>query len=103
MTKYYLETNNSLIEKPLNKDNLWYVQLDGTIRTIYTKYNSAYPKIVIVQENSRWTTINIFRSEILTTSEAAIWLKNWILIYDELQSQAEANSTDEIQYKFELL
>ena len=54
-TKYFVKEYNTekgefeLIEIPLNIDNWFYVQLDGTVRTSFFKYGFPYPKYAIIE------------------------------------------------------
>ena len=58
MTKYYHRTTKPLneepepwVEIPLNRDNWWYVQLDGSIRTAFFQHGLPDPEMVIVEDS----------------------------------------------------
>lgn len=114
-TKYYKHIYNSklgnfeLIEIPLNKENWWYVQLDASIRFAFMKYIRLIPAIVIIEDNTHYTTIKIIRNNFNNLEEVNTWLQNRIFILDELNNQAKFNSTDKedtenwINYKFEII
>ena len=115
-TKYYLNKFNhkklkfELVEIPLNKENWFYVQLDGSIRYAFLKYNCPLPKYVIIEDLSHEMTINIFRETIKNDKELLHWKEKWLYIYDELDHQAKCNSIDNeddeenfIRYEFKFL
>ena len=98
MTQYFKKdssTNYTLENVPLNNENLWFVQLDGGIRTAFMKYDVPLPKFVIVEFYNCFTDINIVRDDVSNISEADKWLHNKVFVFDELQKQAEANSNEE--------
>ena len=115
-TKYYRNIYNSekrnfeLEEIPLNKENWFYVQLDGSIRYAFLKYHCSLPKYVIIEDLSHEITINIFRETIKNDKELLHWKEKWLYIYDELDHQAKCNSIDNeddevnyIRYVFKFL
>lgn len=115
-TKYFKNVFNhdkkkfELVEIPLNKDNWFFVQLDGSIRYTFLKYHCPLPKYVIIEDRSHEMTINIFRENI-TNIKDLLWYKEyWLCILDELNQQAKCNSIDKedddtnyIRYEFKLM
>lgn len=110
-TEYYLKDQETGIWKYIdfNKDNMWWFQLDGSIRFAFMKYNIELPKYVMIVEYSHFSYIKIVRYPIETIHSAAKWEDKYALIMDELKRQAEANSTTEEDsenwrtYKFEII
>ena len=114
-TKYYKYFFNQdtkefeMTEIPLNRDNWGYVQLDASIRTAFLKFNTKFPKYVVLTEGGHYTWIDVYRADIENAEELFAWQKNKVLINSELNQQAEANSTymedteNWIIYKFKVL
>lgn len=114
-TKYYKKTFNQntqkfeLTEIPLNRNNWWYVQLDGTIRYAFLKNKCPLPKYVILEELPNHTHINVFRSPIKNEKELLEWNEKYFYVYSELKFQGDCNSTEEyedvqqMKYEFKLL
>ena len=103
MLKFDLE------EIPLGRNTWFYVQVDGTIRYTFLKYNLPLPKFVVVDETTHFITFNVYRDNIKNPKELKEWNEKWIYVYDELNRQAECNSNTEdedeywVKYKFKLL
>lgn len=115
-TKYYLNKFNhktkkfELIEIPLNRDNWFYVQMDGSIRYAFLKYHCPLPKYVIIEDLSHEMVINIFRETIKNAKDLLWWKEYYFCILNELEHQAKCNSIDKeddeenfIRYEFKLL
>ena len=115
-TKYYLNKFNhkklkfELIDIPLNKENWFYVQLDGSIRYAFLKYHCPLPKYIIIEDLSHEIVINIFRENIKNAKDLLWWKEYWFCILDELNQQAKLNSvnkedddTNYVRYVFKLL
>ena len=74
-TKYFAKEYNTekgefeLIEIPLNRDNWFYVQLDGTVRTSFFKYGFPYPKYAIIEKHTNYMIIELFREDIKDEKE----------------------------------
>lgn len=104
-TKYY----KSDVEIPLNRDNWFYVMIDGSIRMAFLKYGINLPKYVIVEETGDNVKFTIVRGDMVGYDAAKKWKERKIYILDELRIQAEANSFDDydgeksITYKFEII
>lgn len=115
-TKYYLNKFNhkklkfELVEIPLNKENWFYVQLDGSVRYVFLKYYCPLPKYIIIEDLSHEMVINIFRENIKNAKDLLWWKEHWFCILDELNQQAKCNSINNeddkenfIRYEFKLL
>ena len=115
-TKYFKNVFNhktlkfELVEIPLNKENWFYVQLDGSVRYAFLKYHCPLPKYIIIEDLSHEMTINIFRETIKNVKDLLWWKEYWLCILEELNHQAKLNSVDKedddinyIKYKFKLL
>ena len=115
-TKYFKNVFNhktlkfELVEIPLNKENWFYVQLDGSVRYAFLKYHCPLPKYIIIEDLSHEMTINIFRETIKNVKDLLWWKEYWVCILEELNHQAKLNSVDKedddinyIKYKFKLL
>lgn len=92
-----------LKELPLNKDNWFYVEMDASIRTAFMKYGFSLPKYVIIEELSDFTNITIVRNDITNEKELSEWFGKHIFVQDELNIQARCNSTEDIEYKFNII
>lgn len=115
-TKYFKNVFNhnkkefELIEIPLNKDNWFFVQLDGSVRYAFLKYHCPLPKYIIIEDLSHEMIINIYRENI-TNIKDLLWYKEyWFCILDELNQQAKCNSIDNedddtnyVRYEFKLM
>lgn len=98
-TKYYKYFFNQdtkefeMTEIPLNRDNWGYVQLDASIRTTFLKFNTRFPKYVVITEIDHYIWLTIYRADIEDAEELLNWHQNKSLVFSELNQQAEANST----------
>ena len=96
-------------EIKLTCDNMWYVQLDATIRFVFLKYGVGLPPFVIVNEMLHHTDIIILRRDISTIEEAINWNDSRVFIYDELKQQANSNSSSQedgenwVKYKIKII
>ena len=97
------DTKYELKNVPLDKENMWFAQLDGSIRYAFMKYAIPLPKYVIVYFYTAYTEINIIRDYVSNISEAEKWLLHRTFVLDELQLQAEANSNEENAYTIKIL
>ena len=108
-TKYFLEKNGEYKEIILNRDNWFYVQVNASIRFAFMKYKIKLPNDVIIKDCKHWIFITIIRPNLDSFNEIISWENNQLCVLDELNNQAEANSTTEedtedwIQYKFEII
>ena len=99
-TKYFRKEYNrekgefELIEISLNRDNWFYVQLDGTVRTAFLKFGFPYPKYGIIENFSHFMVVKVFRETIDDEKELGDWEMRRSLVESELDIQAKANSTD---------
>lgn len=100
-TKYFAKEYNTekgefeLIEIPLNRDNWFYVQLDGTVRTSFFKYGFPYPKYAIIEKHTNYMIIELFREDIKDEKQLKDWELRYLFLKSELDSQAKCNSSDE--------
>ena len=100
-TKYFAKEYNTekgefeLIEIPLNRDNWFYVQLDGTVRTSFFKYGFPYPKYAIIEKHTNYMIIELFREDIKDEKEVKDWELRHSLVESELDLAAKFNSRDE--------
>lgn len=100
-TKYFVKEYNTekgefeLIEIPLNIDNWFYVQLDGTVKTSFFKYGFPYPKYAIIEKHTNYMLIELFREDIKDEKELKDWELRHLFIKSELDLQAKCNSSDE--------
>ena len=100
-TKYFVKEYNTekgefeLIEIPLNIDNWFYVQLDGTVRTSFFRYGFPYPKYAIIEKHTHYMLIELFREDIKDEKELKDWELRHLFIKSELDLQAKCNSSDE--------
>ena len=100
-TKYFAKEYNTekgefeLIEIPLNRDNWFYVQLDGTVRTSFFKYGFPYPKYVIIEKHTNYMIIELFREDIKDEKEVKDWELRHSFVESELDLAAKFNSRDE--------
>ncbi len=100
-TKYFAKEYNTekgefeLIEIPLNIDNWFYVQLDGTVRTSFFKYGFPYPKYAIIEKHTNYMLIELFREDIKDEKELKDWEQRHLFVKSELDLQAKCNSSDE--------
>ena len=100
-TKYFVKEYNTekgefeLTEIPLNRDNWFYVQLDGTVRTSFFKYGFPYPKYAIIEKHTNYMLIELFRQDIKDEKELKDWEMRNFYLKSELELQAKCNSTDE--------
>ena len=110
-TEYYRKNHDTGIWEyvPVDKNHIWWFQLDGSIRFAFMKYDMEFPKYVMIDEYTHLSVIKIIRHPITTVHQAAQWEDKIIFIMDELKRQAEANSTTEEDcenwktYKFEII
>ena len=107
MTKYYHRTAKPLnqeqepwVEIPLNRDNWWYVQLDGSIRTAFFRYGLPDPEMVIVEDSIPRegvvpvVNIMVVRPPLRTLDGFNLWREKKLYVESELKRQADANSDD---------
>lgn len=100
-TKYFAKEYNTekgefeLIEIPLNRDNWFYVQLDGTVRTSFFKYGFPYPKYAIIEKHTNYMIIELFREDIKDEKEVKDWELRHSFVESELDLAAKFNSRDE--------
>ena len=100
-TKYFAKEYNTekgefeLIEIPLNRDNWFYVQLDGTVRTSFFKYGFPYPKYAIIEKHTNYMIIELFREDIKDEKEVKDWELRHSFVESELDLAAIFNSRDE--------
>ena len=100
-TKYFAKEYNTekgefeLIEIPLNRDNWFYVQLDGTVRTSFFKYGFPYPKYGIIEKHTNYMLIELFREDIKDEKELKDWELRHSFVESELDLAAKFNSRDE--------
>ena len=91
------------VEIKLNKGNMFFVQLDGSIRFIFDKYGIRPPKYVFVARNFPKGLITIVRGD-MSEEEAFRWYACRVFVMDELWLAARTNSDEEsIVYKFEVI
>jgi hypothetical protein len=83
-----------LEEIPLNRDNLYYVQIDASVRTAFLKYNCPLPKYGIIEELPHYTIINLFRDNIKNKKDLMNWFEKLLYIKSDLDIQAKCNSTE---------
>ena len=114
-TKYYKYVFDKktldfkLVDIPLDQDNWWYVQVNGTIRAAFLKYGAKLPEYSVILETPNHTTICVYRGDIKSEEELLSWHKNQPLILSELKQQAESNSSlgegvsDCMTYEFKIL
>jgi isocitrate dehydrogenase len=88
-------------------ENWIFMQIDGTIRYVFGKYNMPYPKCVFVNRNYKRTyemDLVVVRENLKNEKEAMKWNVQRMFIQDELNRQAQSNSDDEgLKYKFEVI
>ena len=89
-------------------ENWIFVQIDGSIRCAFGKYNMPDPKYVFVNRNWKKTgemNLTIVRSNFKNEKEAMFWNVSKMFVQDELNHAAWANSDpdDGIVYKFEII
>ena len=107
-TKYFERLTNSWKEIKFNRKNMWYVQLDASIRYVFIDRGVSLPKAVYINDvnyNTGYTVtyIRIVRADLITHEDVVQWIENKMYIMDELKRQAECNSSDNHQYIFELI
>ena len=110
-TKYFVKEYNTekgefeLIEIPLNSDNWFYVQLDGTVRTLFFKYGFPYPKYGIIEKHTNYMLVELFREDIKDEKELKDWELRNLFVKSELDLQSKCNSSDEeddIEYRMKI-
>lgn len=88
-------------------ENWIFMQIDGTIRYVFGKYNMPYPKYVLVNRNYKRTyetNLVVVRENLKNEKEAMKWNVQRMFIQDELNRQAQSNSDDEgLKYRFEVI
>ncbi len=88
-------------------ENWNFMQIDGTIRYVFRKYNMPYPQCVFVNRNYKRTyemDLVVVRENLKNEKEAMKWNVQRMFIQDELNRQAQSNSDDEgLKYKFEVI
>lgn len=100
-TKYFAKEYNTekgefeLIEIPLNRDNWFYVQLDGTVRTSFFKYGFPYPKYGIIEKHRHYMILELFREDIKDEKELKDWELRHLFLECELDLLAKCHSSDE--------
>ena len=111
-TKYFERQTKFLKSTPwkeieLNRKNMWYVQLDASIRYAFIDRGVSFPKAVYVEDVNYngyiVTYIRIVRANLITHEDVMRWVENKIYIMDDLKHQAECNSSDNHQYIFEII
>ena len=116
-TNYYRRTYNTEkktfenVEIPLNQHNMEIVEIDTIVFTAFTKYGCRLPKYAIVCEIPHFVDVYLFRENIDNKEDMLEWFEKEIYVKDELDRQAQANSSalgdemDEnwIQYKFKII
>ena len=90
--KYFWKKGSEVQEVSLDRNHMFYVQLDGSIRYAFGKHHVSFPESVLVTETDG--NIDIVINVSCKQSENLIYVK------DELRHQAEANSTDERTVRF---
>lgn len=89
-------------------ENWIFMQIDGSVRCAFGKYNMPYPKYCFVNRNYKRTGemwLTLVRDNFKNEKEAMFWNTQRIFVQDELNHQAWANSDEEdgIVYKFEII
>ena len=88
-------------------ENWIFMQIDGTIRYVFGKYNMPYPKYVLMNRNYKRTyemDLVVVRENLKNEKEAMKWNVQRMFIQDELNRQAQSNSDDEgLKYRFEVI
>jgi len=105
--EYYEIVKGCKRHKSLNLNNWWYVQLNASIITAFGKYKMDYPQCVFVETfgytTGPTTQITIVRNNFKNDRDAKKWYDNLIFVQSALNLQAEANSTDDMKFKFVLI
>ena len=90
-------------EVPLDKDHWWFVQVDATIHTAFSRYGLHEPSAVYVDDYETFSNIYIVRNNLKNPMEVTDWLFKFSSLKNELNLAAEANSDEYLTYKFIIL
>ena len=105
--KYYHRNNTTIPTKwkevPMDKDHMWFIQLNGTIECAFSKYGIKSPVSVWIDDHDTFSNIYVVRNEIENEVQATGWFIKRISIHEELDFAAQANSDDFVTYKFFLV
>lgn len=100
-TKYHKVVGYQKYEDiPLNRENMWFVQLDASIRSAFLKFGFQEPSDVFINAKDSTTKITIVRSAM---EDSVKWYNDRHLIMEELNIQADANKTDKMRYVFKII
>ena len=105
--KIYLTDVFNEQPEELTKKDMFFHQVEATVRTAFIKYILTPPKIAFVNKNYPETnkmTITLVRDNFANESEAILWNNRRIFVQDELDIQARSNSDEEgMTYKFNII
>ena len=95
---------------PLNRDNWWFVQLNGTIETAFYHYGISNPPAVYVEEVQYYEEdvpevhIYVVRPPLEIPEDVEQWNEYGFCVKSELEMQANCNSVEDvIKYKIEVI
>ena len=107
--KLKTEPQDAWTAVPLNRDNWWFVQLNGTIETAFYHYGISNPPAIYVEEVQYYEKevpevhIYVVRPPLEMPEDVEMWLAKKFYIEQELISQARTNSNEHIIYKIEVI
>ena len=102
---FWVSEGKKLVEIPLNKENWWFVQLNASIRYVFSTYDLRMPEAVLFNRApEKWAwgllTITIVRGNLEETEDILAWYTKRSDIKDYLNNDAMCNSTERMQYTF---